>query len=51
MRHLANEPPRDHADAYFLARTGQILRIGYGFGLILLRTMGTLPRSFLLGRL
>jgi hypothetical protein len=24
MRHLANEPPRDHAEAYFLPCTGQI---------------------------
>ena len=24
MSHLANEPPRDHAEAYFLACTGQI---------------------------
>src|ERR1700753_4272687 len=24
MRHLANEPPRDHAEAYFFACTGQI---------------------------
>lgn len=24
MRHLANEPPRDNAEAYFFARTGQI---------------------------
>ena len=24
MRHLANEPPRDHAEPYFLACTGQI---------------------------
>jgi len=24
MRNLANEPPRDHAEAYFLAGTGQI---------------------------
>src|ERR1700722_6611283 len=53
MRRLANEPPRDHPEAYFLAGTGQIRSlsvVGYGFGLISRHTMGTRPCRFPLGR-
>ena len=48
MRYLANKPPRDHAEAYLLclhrANPRPVCRIGYGFGLISPRTMGTRPR-------
>ena len=55
MRHLTNEPPRDHPEAYLLACTGQIRdlsdRIGYGFGAISPRIMGTRPCRLRIGRL